>query len=368
MHLSICFILCVGLAIVSSRDVEKSKRPLFSENFISHINSAQSKWKAGPNKFQTWTKSAVKRLMGVHKDHFIQIKNLDPIVHEVPNDLPTNFDAREQWPNCPSIKEVRDQGSCGSCWAFGAVEAMSDRICIASKGSKIVHISAEDLVSCCKLCGSGCNGGFPTAAWNHYRLTGLVTGGNYNSSEGCEPYTIAACDHHVNGTKQPCGDEQPTPHCTHKCISSYSTPYEKDKHHGKSVYSVRSQQEQIQTELMNNGPVEASFSVYSDFPTYQSGVYQHTAGSFLGGHAVKILGWGVENSTPYWLVANSWNEDWGEKGFFKIIRGSDECGIESSIVAAWNEDWGEKGFFKIIRGSDECGIESSIVAGEPKLD
>ncbi|CAF4232173.1 unnamed protein product, partial [Adineta steineri] len=142
MHLSICFILCVGLAIVSSRDVEKSKRPLFSENFISHINSAQSKWKAGPNKFQTWTKSAVKRLMGVHKDHFIQIKNLDPIVHEVPNDLPTNFDAREQWPNCPSVKEVRDQGSCGSCWAFGAVEAMSDRICIASKGSKIVHISA----------------------------------------------------------------------------------------------------------------------------------------------------------------------------------------------------------------------------------
>jgi cathepsin B len=58
-----------------------------------------------------------------------------------------------------------------------------------------------------------------------------------------------------------------------------------------------------------------------------------TSGSALGGHAIKILGWGVENSTPYWLVANSWNQDWGDNGFFKILRGKDECGIESGIVA-----------------------------------
>jgi len=44
------------------------------------------------------------------------------------------------------------------------------------------------------------------------------------------------------------------------------------------------------------------------------GVYQHVAGSELGGHAVKMLGWGVENGTPYWLVVNSWNTDWGDNG------------------------------------------------------
>ena len=64
-----------------------------------------------------------------------------------------------------------------------------------------------------------------------------------------------------------------------------------------------------------------------------SGVYHHVTGEELGGHAVKIVGWGVEDGTPYWLIANSWNYDWGDGGFFKIRRGVDECGIEGSIAA-----------------------------------
>lgn len=72
---------------------------------------------------------------------------------------------------------------------------------------------------------------------------------------------------------------------------------------------------------MTNGPAECAFTVYEDFLTYKTGVYVHKTGKALGGHAVKMMGWGVENSTPYWLIANSWNSDWGDKGFFKIIRG-----------------------------------------------
>jgi len=53
----------------------------------------------------------------------------------------------------------------------------------------------------------------------------------------------------------------------------------------------------------------------------------------LGGHGIKILGWGTESGTDFWLVANSWNNDWGLNGFFKIRRGTDECGIEDEIVA-----------------------------------
>ncbi len=63
------------------------------------------------------------------------------------------------------------------------------------------------------------------------------------------------------------------------------------------------------------------------------GVYQRHSDDQLGGHAIRILGWGVESNVPYWLVANSWNSDWGDKGYFKILRGSDECGIEDDINA-----------------------------------
>ena len=84
---------------------------------------------------------------------------------------------------------------------------------------------------------------------------------------------------------------------------------------------------------MTYGPVEAAFTVYADFPTYKSGVYKHVSGGMLGGHAIKIIGWGVENGQDYWIVVNSWNETWGDNGTFKIARGDDECGIEDGIVA-----------------------------------
>ncbi|MEQ2216980.1 hypothetical protein XENOCAPTIV_028057, partial [Xenoophorus captivus] len=101
----------------------------------------------------------------------------------------------------------------------------------------------------------------------------------------------------------------------------------------KTAYGVAPVEEQIQSEIYKNGPVEGAFTVYEDFPSYKSGVYKHVTGSALGGHAIKVLGWGEENGVPYWLCANSWNTDWGDNGFFKILRGSDHCGIESEMVA-----------------------------------
>lgn len=92
-----------------------------------------------------------------------------------------------------------------------------------------------------------------------------------------------------------------------------------------SIYGVAS----IMREVMTNGPVEVTFEAYADFASYKSGVYQHVAGGLLSGHAVRLLGWGKENGVPYWLLANTWGPNWGEKGFFKFLRGRNECGIES---------------------------------------
>ncbi|GAB6019816.1 hypothetical protein CHUAL_001357 [Chamberlinius hualienensis] len=78
----------------------------------------------------------------------------DALTKQIGPSIPASFDAREHWPNCPTIKEIRDQGS---CWALGAVTAISDRICIHSDGKQKPHISAEDLLSCSSR--DGCNGG-----------------------------------------------------------------------------------------------------------------------------------------------------------------------------------------------------------------
>ncbi|KAM3178596.1 hypothetical protein ACTXT7_002223 [Hymenolepis weldensis] len=248
--------------------------------------------------------------------------------------LPPEFDARKAWPKCTTIGEIRDQGNCGSCWAFGAVEAISDRICIHSNGTEIVRISADDLVSCCGIkCGFGCSGGIPENAWKYWVEDGIVTGGLYDSHDGCRPYEIPPCEHHTKGNLPDCHGNARTPKCLRRCADGYDVEYNADKYFADSVYNVRANEVEIMKEIMTNGPVEADFIVYADFLTYYSGVYQHVKGGFLGGHAVKILGWGEENGTKYWLCANSWNSDWGDEGFFKILRGHNHCGIESDINA-----------------------------------
>lgn len=323
--------LCVAVVMASPvPDLEP-----MSENLVNFINKLNTTWQAGQN-FRNVPFSFVKRLCGT----FLNGPRLPLRSQSVAvMNLPKSFDSREQWPDCPTIKEIRDQGSCGSCWAFGAVEAMSDRICIHSKGQVNAEISAEDLLSCCKLeCGNGCNGGYPSGAWDFWTEAGLVSGGLYHSNIGCRPYSIPPCEHHVNGSRPECSGEIETPRCTKRCEAGYTPNYSSDKHYGLTAYSVGSDMTEIMTEIYKNGPVEAALLVYTDFLHYKSGVYKHETGESIGGHAIKVLGWGEETGTPYWLVANSWNTDWGDNGFFKILRGSNECGIEQEIVTGIPRD------------------------------
>lgn len=252
--------------------------------------------------------------------------------------LPENFDSREQWSQCTSIREVRDQSACGSCWAFGAASAMSDRLCIASLTKNgepdQTRVSPEDLMECCSSCGFGCNGGYLYQSWSYFKRTGIVTGDLHTDTDFCKPYAFPSCNHHShNPDRDDCSShDYQTPSCKRKCSNSkYEKSYQEDLITGDSVYGVTGEQEMME-ELVEHGPFEVAFTVYEDFLTYKKGVYQHTEGSALGGHAIRILGYGVENGVKYWLCANSWNEDWGDQGFFKILRGHNHCDIEESGV------------------------------------
>ncbi|CAH8429698.1 unnamed protein product [Schistosoma bovis] len=310
----------------------------FSDQLITFINNhPNAGWKAQrTNRFSTIEDA--KLMMGVIMEDNNQRIKLRPTIrhNDVNIKLPKFFDSRKHWKNCPSIRTIRDQSSCGSCWAFGAVESMSDRICIHSKSKISVELSAVNLLSCCTRCGLGCNGGIPGMAWDYWKYEGIVTGGSNETHTGCQPYPFPKCNHH-SSTKgyPPCESHYySTPECYKTCQDDYHKPYKKDKFYGKTSYNVASEEISIMKEILLNGPVEGGFYVYEDFLHYKSGVYKHITGSYLGGHAIRILGWGIEhNHIPYWLCANSWNDQWGDHGYFKILRGKNECGIESAISA-----------------------------------
>ncbi|VDO37771.1 unnamed protein product [Onchocerca flexuosa] len=142
-----------------NKKIAPEARNLSGQELIDYVNSNQKLWKAGANKFNLYSDQVKYGLLGVNNlNNLKQLvkgkKNLSPTRHFDVH-IPESFDAREEWPECASLRNIRDQSSCGSCWAVAAVEAMSDRICIMSKGKIQVTLSADDLLSCCKSCGFG---------------------------------------------------------------------------------------------------------------------------------------------------------------------------------------------------------------------
>ncbi|KAA3673832.1 cathepsin B [Paragonimus westermani] len=298
-----------------------------------------AKWRASHSNKRFRTANEVDGLLGARREGAEERARRPTIHHPLSanNELPISFNAIDKWYWCKSITQIRDQSKCGSCWAVAAVEAMTDRVCIHSNGKYRKRLSETDLLACCKTCGDGCDGGWPARAWDFWKSDGVVTGGSREAQEGCKSYPFPRCTHYGEGKYKKCPTKRyPTPICINLCDSDV-IDFEKDKTRANSSYNVPANEKQIMMEIMTNGPVEAGFDVYEDFPTYTSGIYFHAWGELKSGHAVKIVGWGEEDGVPYWLIANSWNEGWGENGFVRFLRGMDECGIESEITAGMTD-------------------------------
>ncbi|KAA3670141.1 cathepsin C, partial [Paragonimus westermani] len=233
-------------------------------------------------------------------------------------DLPREFDWRFPGEGQPSpVTPVRNQGPCGSCYAFASTGALEARVRLWSNFTREPILSPQDIVDCSPY-SEGCDGGFA-----------YLIGGKYAEvfgipEEKCDPYTARKAD------KCPTKPD---------CPRYYATNY---RYIGG--YYGACNELLMKMELVHGGPFPIGFMVYDDFIHYSSGVYRHTqlqntAHPFypfeLTNHAVLLVGYGTDKETnlPYWSVKNSWGRGWGEDGFFRILRGSDECGVESLAVA-----------------------------------
>ncbi|XP_059654089.1 cathepsin B-like protease 2 [Cornus florida] len=310
------------IVAVKSIPLLKFNSQILQESIVKLINgNPQAGWKASMNpRFDNYTVGQFMHLLGVKPTPHGDLKNIPIISHPKTLKLPRKFDARTAWPQCSTIGKILDQGHCGSCWAFGAVESLSDRFCIHF--SMNISLSVNDLLACCGfMCGGGCDGGYPIYAWRYFVHHGVVT-------DECDPYfDNTGCSH------PGCEPAYPTPKCERKCINK-NLLWKESKHFSVGAYRINSDPYNIMAEVYQNGPVEVSFTVFEDFAHYKSGVYRHMAGDVMGGHAVKLIGWGTtDDGEDYWLLANQWNRRWGDDGYFMIRRGTNECGIEDDVVA-----------------------------------
>lgn len=182
------------------------------------------------------------------------------------------------------VTPVKNQGRCGSCWAF----AMLGCVEYVLGGNK--DLSEQHLVSCCTS-SNGCNGGYIASTGRWIISNGGVT------AERSYPYVSGS-----NGKTGGCDKSKAKGPKFN--ISSCSSAY--------GASSVKS--------AINKGyPVDTGMYVYQDFYHYKGGVYKHTSGNYLGGHAVVIVGY--DDAKGCWILKNSWGTGWGERGFFRMAYG-----------------------------------------------
>lgn len=260
---------------------------------LDHIRNAikakGAKWHADETSMSRLSHEERKMRLGLHVDE--EAAALVSDTSEAPLATVEGAPATLDWRNnggMTYVSTVKDQGPCGSCWAFAVAAALESQVMLGTSGTQI-DLSEQTLVSCS---GAGtCSGGYPTYASNYIRDVGLPV-------ETCFPYT--ATDNS----------------CANACANWQAATYKAKGWHYASATTYPQRVQDIKTALFTYGPVLATFAVYGDFFSYRSGVYSYTTGDYAGGHGVLIVGYDDVNQA--FIVKNSWGTGWGEAGYFMI--------------------------------------------------
>jgi C1A family cysteine protease len=256
----------------------------FSNQETDEINAAIKEKKA------QWTASETTVTKLSEKDRKKRLGLIPPKSSEehytasVLMSVPASFDWRNN--NGNFVTPIRDQGNCGSCWAFATTAALESQELIINNTPGINLDLSEQMLVCCSSSGS-CNGGYIDLPSNYIRDTGIP-------SDYCCPYTATNSSCNLNT-------------CTSECI---------DLHTITGWHWVAKSVEILKSELCTYGPLVVSMRVYKDFFSYYRGIYSHVKGPYQGDHAILLVGY--NDAGQYFIVKNSWGTSWGESGYFRI--------------------------------------------------
>ncbi|XP_045504488.1 cathepsin B-like cysteine proteinase 6 [Colias croceus] len=295
-------------------EVQEKFEKLPRDDFVVYFNNKNFTWKIKNNNFIDEKIMSSVELRSV--DVPLKIKSVEN--RDSVSGIPKEYNVAEHLARtgiCLFIDDYEQARNCSSSWAISAVGVAADRQCMrlandiyrSSVQFLILQFSQFDL-TCCKKCSSKsfCTGGSPEEALLFYLRSGLVGSGckrKLPDHEAC----VEACDD---------PDEY----------------YLANKWFGESIYIMPEDDREIRRDISTNGPLLAIFKVYEDFKDYSSGIYEHTHGKLLGYHSVKVIGFGEDDGTPYWLAVNSWGGYWGESGRVKIKRGQANVDFEKRMV------------------------------------
>ncbi|ELT90166.1 hypothetical protein CAPTEDRAFT_138389 [Capitella teleta] len=293
-------------------DESQMKSSVYKPNpdYIRQLNEASSTWKA-----TIYAEYEGMHLIDLHRRNGGSRSRVSSpgrgLLKEETKMAAVNLPESWDWRNVDGVdfvSPVRNQGGCGSCYAFSSMAMNEARIRVMSNNTQMPVFSPQDIVDCCQY-SQGCDGGFPYLVGGKYAEDfGLV-------DESCDPYV---------GEDRKCKSTS--------CSRRYATRYR----YVGGYYGACNEQEMKLA--LQRGPLSVSFMVYDDFMHYKSGVYRHSGltdkyNPFeITNHAVLLVGYGADEGTKYWIVKNSWGKGWGEEGYFRILRGADECAIESIAV------------------------------------
>lgn len=300
---------------------EKDHRfEIFKDNlgFIDEHNAQNYTYKVGLNKFADMTNEEYRNMyLGTKNDAKRNVmKTKITTGHRYAFNSGDRLPVHVDWRSKGAVAHIKDQGSCGSCWAFSTIATVEAINKIVT--GKLVSLSEQELVDCDRAFNEGCNGGLMDYAFEF-----IVENGGIDTEQ----------DYPYKGFEGRCDP-------TRKNAKVVSIDGYED---------VPAYNENALKKAVSHQPVSVAIEAGGRaLQLYQSGVFTGRCGTNLD-HGVVVVGYGSENGVDYWLVRNSWGTNWGEDGYFKLERNvkkinTGKCGI--AMQASYPVKYGQNSAYE----------------------